>query len=221
MDSFFTTHFLSWMKGKEVYLVSGSDVKKIMHQLPTSVLSRCNGAFCSMGNEFYDNKRDERVYSNKWNCPAALLNSLNGFVLNTDYDTRTGNHIEHRPGMINFSVVGRNASSSERRRYFEWDSDNKERKSICSFLKDKFAGLEVSIGGQISIDINPKGNNKSQASKWIREKGTKPEIIFFGDKCHEGGNDYEICLDIQQNKDGVFWQVEGPEETIKILTEEY
>ncbi len=213
--------FLSWMSDKNVYIVSGSDRKKAMQQLPLSILSRCNGVFCSMANEYYDNKRDTMIYKNSWNAPAELLNDLNSFLLNSEYDTRTGNHIEHRPGMINFSIVGREADGSERLRYFDWDKKNKERESISKFIRSRYKDLDVNIGGQISIDINPKGNNKSQASKWIRENNEDAEIIFFGDKCFKGGNDYDICLDIQENKDGCFWQVDGLEETMKILTKEY
>lgn len=221
MESSVAMQFLSWMGGKNVYIVSGSDRKKVLEQLPLSILSRCDGVFCSMANEFYDNKRDMMIYSNSWNAPADLLNDLNKFILESEYDTRSGNHIEHRPGMINFSVVGRGADASERLRYFDWDKENKERESISNFIGSKYKDLDVNIGGQISIDINPKGNNKSQASRWIRENKQNAEIIFFGDKCFEGGNDYDICLDIQQNKDGLFHQVDGPEEAIEILTTEY
>ena len=213
--------FLSWMANKNVYLVTGSDRKKILQQVPSSILSRCKGAFTCMGNEYYDNSRDALTYSNTWNVPSALLNDLNNFVLNSDYDTKCGSHIEHRPGMINFSVVGRAAGKMERDRYSDWDLENKERESVCRFVRNKYKDLDVSVGGQISIDINPKGNNKSQASKWIRNEFQPDEIVFFGDKCHKGGNDYDICLDLKENKDGIFWNVSGPDETFRVLENKY
>jgi phosphomannomutase len=221
IDPLDTIVFLSWMAGKSVYLVTGSDRKKVMQQMPMSILARCEGVFCSMANQFFDNKRDCIVYSNDWSPPANLLNDLNNFLLKSEYDTKCGNHIEHRPGMINFSVVGREAGDTERGRYSDWDKLHKERASIATILRNKYQDLDVNIGGQISIDINPKGANKSQASKWIRENKENANIIFFGDKCFKGGNDYDICLDIQRNKDGVFWQVSGPRETLEILKEQY
>ena len=42
--------------------------------------------------------------------------------------------------------------------------------------------------------------------------------LFFGDKCHEGGNDHDIYLDILKNKDGVVWQVEDWRETMQTLS---
>ena len=220
-DTSFTMQFVTWMSGKKVYLVSGSDMKKIKEQLPNSILSRCAGIFPSMANEFYDCSRDSYVYKNKWDVPAKLLNILNDFLLETNYDTKTGNHIEHRSGMLNFSIVGRNADKPERQRYFDWDKTNKERAAISSFIRSQFPDIDVSIGGQISIDINPRGNDKSQASQWIRENNKDAEIIFFGDKCYAGGNDYEICEDIRKNRDGLYWPVTEPQETIRVLLNNY
>jgi phosphomannomutase len=39
------------------------------------------------------------------------------------------------------------------------------------------------------------------------------EIHFFGDKCYDGGNDYEIYID----KRTIGHEVKDPSETIKIL----
>ena len=49
-----------------------------------------------------------------------------------------------------------------------------------TIMKD-FPELDACIGGQISIDIYPKGNDKSQASKWVA-KNLKKEMAFFDSK---------------------------------------
>ena len=221
MESSHTMYFLNWMVGKKVYLVSGSDRYKVLEQVPSSILSRCEGVFCSMANEFWGSK-DDSVYKNEWEAPINLLKDLNQILLESEYGVRRGNHIEHRTGMINFSVVGRQASREEREEYFNWDKLNRERVGIVDSLKDKYKDLDFNIGGQISIDINPKGANKSQASKWVRENSLEEiEFVFFGDKCQKGGNDYDIVKDIHENKDGVYFNVEGPEETLRILGAKY
>jgi phosphomannomutase len=56
----------------------------------------------------------------------------------------------------------------------------------------QFPRLEASIGGQISIDIHPKGQDKSQILKDL-----EGPIMFFGDKCEPGGNDYPIVEKIK------------------------
>ena len=76
-----------------------------------------------------------------------------------------------------------------------------------------FPDLEASIGGQISIDIHPKGANKSQILDDI--SGT---IYFFGDKTEKGGNDYPIVKRLKKEKrDMKIFSVSNPNETLKIL----
>ena len=35
--------------------------------------------------------------------------------------------------------------------------------------------------------------------------------------CYEGGNDYDIYLDIEENRDGEAFRVKSPQDTLKIL----
>ena len=78
---------------------------------------------------------------------------------------RTGLHIEKRPGMVNFSVVGRNATLGERKLYARFDSVDKERIRIAKEFKTQFPNLEAVVGGETGIDIFPKGSDKSPNCK--------------------------------------------------------
>ena len=55
-----------------------------------------------------------------------------------------------------------------------------------SVLREEFAdyGLQLSIGGQISFDVFPKGWDKTYCLKHVENDGYK-EIHFFGDKCYQ------------------------------------
>ena len=63
-----------------------------------------------------------------------------------------------------------------------------ERLKIKEELSDKYNDISFSIGGEISIDIHPKGRDKSQVLQYAKGK-----TVFFGDKCESGGNDFEIA----------------------------
>lgn len=211
--------FLGWASGKKFFLVAGSDFVKVREQLPSTVLDRCEGVFCCMGNEF--RRANKIVYQNEFNPPAALREILvshqmyGGFPVKAKVGGR-GDIFEFRTGMLNFTTIGRNAGAEERNKYYEWDKKHKERERIANEIEEKFPELEARLGGQISIDIQPKGNNKSQASKWVREN-LREEMFFFGDKCEEGGNDYDIALDIRKNKDGMVFQVKDDRDTMRSL----
>jgi phosphomannomutase len=90
--------------------------------------------------------------------------------------------------MVNFSIPGRNCSQEQRQDYCDYDEQIHERKAIQDFLLKEFPDLEIAIGGQISLDIYPKGKNKAQALKYLQGL-----IYFFGDKTEPGGNDYEVA----------------------------
>ena len=219
MESSFVFDFLSWVEGKRVFIVAGSNIEKVQKQLPSSVLSRCEGIFCSMANEFW--QKGELIYRNEFEANIWLTEELIRFQMYTPFPIRVkrggrGDIIERRPGMINFAPIGRNADIQERERYYEWDQKNGERARIAKRIEEKFPELEARIGGQISVDIQPKGNNKSQATKWIR-KNVGGEMTYFGDRCLEGGNDYDVVLDLVEHQDGTFFQVDNYLETQELL----
>ncbi len=217
MESEFVDFFGSWMNGKHVYLVSGSDLPKIKEQVPNNILEKCQGIFTCMGNEYW--RGDECVYQNDFELPVEIEGWLSAKVNNSSFQYRKPPHFEYRSGALNFSIVGRGASQHLRTYYFEWDETNKERDTLAEEFNKNFKkkyNIEALIGGQISLDIQPVGNDKGQVLKHILFNLMPDEIIFFGDKCYEGGNDYAVA-----QKADIFWQVKGWEHTRKILAKEY
>jgi len=209
--------FLSWMENKDVYIVAGSGLDKVERQIASSILHRLEGLFCSMANELWVvNGKKELIYRNEWKPPIELIANLCRFQMDSPYPVKKNNYLEHRAGMVNFSVAGRDSNMEERKAYFEWDKEYGERKNIVASLEDKYPNIEFRIGGEISIDVLAKGKNKSLASKYIRANiGSR--MMYFGDKVHEGGNDYDIAEDIKANGDGEIFPVTGPDQTMKIL----
>ena len=194
MTEDFKKIFSNFVSNNTVYLVSGSDINKIREQVPSDILLKCDGVFGSSGNELWI--ADKNVYTNEFPDNRSLMDRLEDFIQKSKYQTKTGRHIEIRPGMINFSTVGRNANASERKKYHVWDNKNQERRKMAISLLVSNPEVEVSIGGEISIDIYPKGLDKSQAISYIKKehKGKPNKIHFFGDKTEPPGNDYSaVC----------------------------
>lgn len=213
IDPSFSTFFLDWMRNRDVYLVTGSNERKISEQLPHSVLSRCVGIFSNMGNKLTID--DKLIYENLWRPKLELLKHLSEQRENSPYSNKKADWWEARIGMMNYTTAGRSSTTHERDLYEEWDAENGERRRIASKLMGKFPELEAKLGGQISIDVQPKGHNKSLASKWIRKNKTK-DMVFFGDKCFEGGNDYDVKVDVLENGGKVF-EVGDYKNTFSIL----
>jgi phosphomannomutase len=215
IDPLFEEWFFNWTKTNKTFLVTGSDIKKVEEQLSQRIIDNCHGIFCSMANEFYI--KNEIVYKNELNIPESLVSYLQDRLTSSVYPNKKTNNFEYRTGMLNYSIAGRDSSNQERCEYYTWDSQSGERQNIVEYINKNYGHLlEASIGGQISIDISNTGNNKSLASKWIRQN-LKEYMYFFGDKTFEGGNDHALAMDIVKHNDGVYFQIDNIEDLKKIL----
>ena len=219
----FEAFFSKWAKENTFYLVSGSNLEKIKEQLPNYILNLAAGVFPCGGNQLFIN--DTQKYNREFKPPEDLLNFLKEKLKNTNYTTKAGNHIEDRGSMLNFSIVGRVCSLEQRQDYFEYDNNVGERSSIAEEINATWKDIEAVIGGQISIDITPKGMNKSQVLNEIKQYFSDEEYIFIGDRTMEGGNDYPLAEVMHKTENCSVYQAgkssaeDGYKHTKKILEE--
>jgi phosphomannomutase len=182
--------FTSFCSDNPVYLVTGSDKDKTIEQLGERIVSKAAMVFNCSGNDVW--QKGENVYTNEWTLPADVELWLEEQLDKSDFSIRTGNHIETRPGCVNFSVVGRNANAEQRAAYVSVEGDVGERGMITEEFNKTFPDLEAVIGGETGIDIYPKGRDKSQILKRINYTN-KDKLFFFGDRVEPGGNDFPLA----------------------------
>ena len=215
IDPEFEQFFLQWMKDKEVIFVTGSDKEKTIEQVGEKIWTNASRIYQSCGNAVYQG--GQLIHKNQFDLNPELKKLLLEFVKYSDCPEQFDNHIEERIGLINFSTVGRSCPQEARDEYYDWDCRNKERETFCKIIEDKFPELEATVGGQISIDIYPKGQNKAQ----VLDDLIGP-ITFFGDKCEPGGNDYPIAFEMEKqfeenNRHCVVHRVKDYKDTWNIL----
>ena len=186
IDDKFAKFFLSFCKQFPVYLVTGSDYAKTVEQLGDGICYAVEGIYNCSGNVL--TKRGIEIYRNDFELTESEKIALETELRTSGFPVRTGNHIEHRIGTVNFSIVGRNANREEREQYKVWDQNLGERLSMCRRLNSLFTRLECVVGGETGIDIFLKGKDKSQIANYVRP------FTFFGDRCELGGNDHTIYL---------------------------
>jgi phosphomannomutase len=212
----FAETFKEFCSKNTVYLVTGSDIDKAYEQLGSDIIDlHTKGVFTSMGNTLHVN--GVRIYANQMLIPPNLIDDLNR-VLSKYHLPKTGNHIEYRGGMINFSLIGRNATQEQREQYAKDKGCQTIRKNVVRYLKGLYEseGLDFFVGGQISIDIQPKGKDKRQSIEWISDYHLNPKMKFFGDKVSEGGNDFTAAQEVL-SRGGEVVSVDSWQETEKIL----
>jgi phosphomannomutase len=219
IDEEFADVFLTWLRqpGRSVYLATGSDIAKTKRQLFGSFMDQCAGIFTCSGNVYYSGGKC--VYENKLELPPGFIDDLELYLeQGTPWRQKTGDHIEVRTGMVNFSVVGRNASRNLRDAYYRWDKEHREREDIVSYITGLYPEFEVAIGGAISVDIYPAGKNKAQVVEKIHEMhGSAARIIFVGDRNVPGGNDWPLAQRLQKLEGCSWFQVESYHETRALI----
>jgi phosphomannomutase len=211
IDLEFKMFFNKFCLENEVYLVTGSDKAKTVEQISESTYNLCKRVYNCSGNDVYEGSTNIRTTD--WTLPALARTFLISCEYESKFTIRTGNHIEERPGMVNFSVVGRNATTEERAKYVAYDTYEDERTTIAKAFNIMFPELEARPGGETGIDIAPRGSDKSQI---LVDFSRQDSIVFFGDRMDIDGNDYPLKL---ANYNGINHHVEGWQHTWEKLRE--
>jgi phosphomannomutase len=219
IDTEYKDYFLSFCQDNEVYLVTGSDREKTIEQLGESIYNSAAMVFNCSGNDVW--KGRQHIYTNPWKMSAAVVDHLTSVGLASQCPEKTGNHIESRPGSINFSTVGRKANCVQRAAYIEFDNRTHEREHIVKTFNNCFGTTDnctALIGGETGIDISATGHDKRQVLEKIKFTPRKDKLFFFGDKTTPGGNDYPLAFEIKTREVGTVVSVKKWRDTFETLS---
>ena len=184
----FFDEFFQFTEENDVYLVTGSDRDKTLEQITPEIYNNCKRVYNCSGSDVYEG--DKNVYRDDWELPEKVERFLQDELDFSQFPIRNGNHIERRPGGVNFSILGRDKDPMlGREEYVKWNKIHSERRFIALRILDMFPDLTVALGGQTGIDIGPLGADKSQI---LRDFTADDEIRFFGDRMESGGNDHSL-----------------------------
>ena len=131
--------------------------------------------------DFSDSQKKEIV--------AALKDAVH--ELGYDKEKTWGEQIEDRGSQITFSALGQEAPVDAKE---DWDPDMKKKLAIRDLVAPRIPDFEVRAGGTTSIDITKLGIDKAYGMTKLMDmlEIGKDNVLFFGDKLQEGGNDYPV-----------------------------
>ena len=210
IDLSFEVYMIKFCCKYDVYLVTGSDRAKTVEQVGLDIYNRSKRVYNCSGSDVYE--KDHNVYKSDWKPSRKLINFLSDELDYSTFPHKTGNHIEHRPGGINFSILGRGEDSMKyRKEYVKWDINTTERILMSDRIKSEFPDLNIQIGGQTGLDISD-----SDKSQILRDFIAEDELIFFGDMMKEGQNDYPLAQAVDK-LGGTNYSVNGWQDTYEKL----
>ena len=211
----FWAPFLIFCRHHDVYLVTGSDRQKTLEQLGLDICYTAKRVYNCSGSDVYE--KDKNVYRDDWVLSSEVEAYLMLELRKSQFPIRNGLHIEHRPGTVNFSVLGRGKDPTDgREEYIKWDVNTNERENIARRVRKEFPDLYIALGGQTGLDIAPKGGGKEQILRDFPEGNIK----FYGDRINEGGNDHTLAMGIVNNMMGEANNVKDYKETWELLKHE-
>ena len=210
IDLSFEVYMIKFCCKYDVYLVTGSDRAKTVDQVGLDIYNRSKRVYNCSGADVYE--KDHNVYRSDWKPSRKLINFLSDELDYSTFPNKTGNHIEHRPGGINFSVLGRGEDSMKyRKEYVKWDINTTERILMADRIRSEFPDLNIQIGGQTGLDISD-----SDKSQILRDFNPEDEIHFFGDMMEKGQNDYPLAEAVDK-RGGTHYNVSSWQETYNKL----
>ena len=117
-----------------------------------------------------------------------------------------GDIIEDRLSQITFSALGQRAKPADK---YSWDPSGEKKFALRELVAGKIPDFEVRAGGSTSIDVTRPGIDKAYGMQKLIDilDIARDDILFFGDKLQEGGNDYPVkamgidCLDVGEWQD--------------------
>lgn len=144
-----------------------------------------------------DDKRWHQVYAEDFTKDQkdkifeALDKGLDETKLRPGPGKHWGELIEDRGSQITLSVLGQEAPVEAKE---AWDPEDEKKYRLRDAIAVRIPEYEVRAGGLTSIDVTKLGIDKAYGmDKLMEVLGLKKEdILFFGDKMHEGGNDYPV-----------------------------
>ena len=214
IDPAYAEVLLELSKKVDIYFLTGSDFAKTKEQLG-DLTKVVKGSYQCAGNELWVN--DELVQSvpEFTMSNSAMLKWCKQRLAESPFPVRTGKkHIDLRPGMMNFSIIGRGCTKKQRQQYIKYDEKTNEREQLARDFNEVFHSYSAQIAGETGIDVCEEGRDKGQVYKPLQE--VYNSIIFFGDDTQEGGNDFPFAKQIQSFPHRCF-HVSGPEETFELL----
>lgn len=99
--------------------------------------------------------------------------------------------IEDRKSQVTFTGLGHDAAYDDKQ---SWDPDGKKRSAIIEIFAKKVTDFEAKVAGTTSIDVTKPGIDKSYGVSRLMDilNVSDSDMLFFGDKLEEGGNDYPV-----------------------------
>lgn len=197
----------------DLWIVTGATYDQIKAQVTEPLLSKFTGVYSCLGTQCYDSQGN-KTFECTAEFPKSLYCDLENLYMSCEFPEKVEATITDRQAMLNYCVIGAEQTDELRAKFSEWDKQHRYREHVIDIMSQCYPDYEFAAGGMVSIDITQKGFDKSLI---LKNPDLKDDVLFFGDKCEPGGNDYPLVKAIEEQERGGSFNVFLPEGTLKLL----
>ncbi len=194
-----TAEFSTWMQDfaqtRDVRIVSGGDRARILRQLGRPLVEALKVSYNSLGNSVW--VQGVEISRLKFDPPQGLTELLREAPELREHVGGEQGQLGWKNGMLAFSLLGAKASTEQRAAYKATDAKSGMRRRLAQRIEAAFPTLTAQVAGETSVDIFPKGRDKSQVLARI-----PGPVFFFADATHQGGNDHTLSEMLRARGDG-------------------
>ncbi len=209
----FATWLQAFSREKDMRIVSGGDRTRILRQLGRELVANLAVSYNSLGNSVWMN--DVEVARLQFEPPRGLTELLLSAPELAAYPGRRQGSLSWKNGMLAFSLLGDDATSEERLAYRQFDAQARVRQRLADRVMRDFPSLSAQVAGDTSVDLFPRGKDKSQVLDHIAQP-----VYFFADRTAPGGNDHSLAQALHARNDGSrVFAVDNWEHTWSLLRE--
>ena len=195
VETLFEERLLRFASKNDVRIVTGGDNARILHQLGPVLTRSLHTRYNCLGNSVW--QQDTEVAKQEFEAPADLEAFLLELLMSFEYPLSRPPHFVKQNGMLAFSLLGIDAGTRERQAYEQWDRRTGARQELARQVRQVYPQLTAQVAGQTSVDIFPKGRDKSQILHLL----DRP-VQFFADSTQPGGNDHALSVALHERNDG-------------------
>lgn len=201
-------------------IVTGSPFEDMIEQMPDEILYHPNiDYWCNMGNTLH--REGKQLFDAGNTIDVDMFDPILADILKNcpiKYHKENPRHYEvHANCSINFTMLGRpevgEASLEDRNEYAAWDAEHGQRRWVINYLNKLYPEYNMSLGGQISVDIVKKGCDKAQVIERYKDEY---KLSYFGDRIYTTGNDNSAAHEIV-DAGGTVYSVDSPADTMRIM----
>lgn len=194
IDFEFSQWLARFAEQRDVRIVTGGDRERIIKQLGRLVVERLTVSYNCLGNSVW--MQGMEVDRLSFEPPAEFSAFAQAWFSAERLPEGCMPRVVFQAGLMAVTLLPSDAGDALRSQVETWDAQTRVRARFSQAVSLRFPELDAQVAGTTSVDVFPRGRDKSQVCDRIEQP-----VMFFADKTAPGGNDHTLATALVERGD--------------------